>query len=96
MSIEYKVLLGIQGNRRYQAQEQIESVSLPLVGILSRSNFTLWFPGNLCFNGGYGPCFHTIGFRVLFVKMLKVKIWLRATCFLNYWYCVSVYKFRKR
>jgi len=28
--------------------------------------------------------------------MLNVEIWLRASCFFNYWYCVSVYMFRKR
>jgi len=44
------------------------------------------FPGNLRFNGGYGPCFIillVLKVSVLFDKMLKVKIWLRASCFLK-------------
>ena len=35
--------------------------------------------------------------NVLFVKMLKVKFWLRASCFFYYKrYCVFVYMFRKQ
>jgi len=54
---------------------------MPLAGILSGMNSPCSFPGNLRFNGGYGPRFIillVLKVNALFVKMLNFGKWLRS------------------